>query len=195
MLVSPHRVLCATWLQLHEETCISLHHWVLSLCAFCHHFTPWKSHFGMTLLWQDGWRQQTSIGMCCGRCLQMLLARRGWRWGGWSSSPLPWQWTDRQRCGLHHIWRAPHGLTDTQTRGQDPRCSHTHTHHKCLQWWSTWQSATRPAAKYIRACFDAWITLNCTADTVSLYHPLHFWQQIKTHNVLNLTHIMSFPWG
>lgn len=47
--------------------------------------------------------------------------------GGWSSSPLPWQWTDRQRCGLHHIWRAPHGLTDTQTRGQDPRCSHTHT--------------------------------------------------------------------
>lgn len=122
MLVSPHRVLCATWLQLHEETCISLHHWVLSLCAFCHHFTPWKSHFGMTLLWQDGWRQQTSIGMCCSRCLQMLLAR----WG-WSSSPLPWQWTDRQRCGLHHIWRAPHGLTDTQTRGQDPHCSHTHT--------------------------------------------------------------------
>lgn len=49
------------------------------------------------------------------------------RRGGWSSSPLPWQWTDRQRCGLHHIWRAPHGLTDTQTRGQDPHCSHTHT--------------------------------------------------------------------
>lgn len=71
----------------------------------------------------------------------------------------------------------------------------THTHHKCLQWWSTWQSATRPAAKYTRACFDAWITLNCTADTVSIYHPLHSWQQIKTHNVLNLTHITSFPWG
>lgn len=116
MLDSPHRVLRATWLQLHEETCISLHR---------HHFTPWKSHFGMTLLWQDGWRQQTSIGMCCSRCLQMLLARRGWRWGGWSSSPLPWQWTDRQRCGLHHIWRAPHGLTDTRSRPS--LLTHTHT--------------------------------------------------------------------
>lgn len=113
------------------------------------------------------------------------------RRGGWSSSPLPWQWTDRQRCGLHHIWRAPHGLTDTGSR---PSLL-THTHHKCLQWWSTWQSATRPTAKYTRACFDAWITLKCTADTVSLYHPLHSWQQIKTHNVLNLTHITSFPWG
>lgn len=99
--------------------------------------------------------------------------------------------------GQTTLWSPSHLESATRINRHEVKtlAAHTHTHHKCLQWWSTWQSATRPAAKYTRACFDAWITLNCTADTVSIYHPLHSWQQIKTHNVLNLTHITSFPWG
>ena len=162
-------------------------------------FSATTSHRGNVIL---GWRYRGRTGedsRLLWECVAADVYRccwlsGGWRWGWWSSSPLAWQWTDRQRCGLYHIWRTPHGLTDTQTQGQDPRCSNTHTHtyshthththihthththtnRKCLRWWSTWQSASRPAAKYSRACFDAlkmpWITLSCTVDTVSLYH-------------------------
>lgn len=128
MLVSPHRVLCATWLQLHEELCILLHHCVLSLCAFCHHFTPWKSHFGMTLLRQDGWRQQTSIGMCCGRCLQMLLARRGWRWGGVEQQPSAVT-VDRQTTlwSPSHLESATRINRHTDTGSRPSLLTHTHT--------------------------------------------------------------------
>ena len=96
-------------------------------------FSATTSHRGNVIL---GWRYRGRTGedsRLLWECVAADVYRccwlsGGWRWGWWSSSPLAWQWTDRQRCGLYHIWRTPHGLTDTQTQGQDPRCSNTHTH-------------------------------------------------------------------